>query len=76
MAFLETIQEAFNRGCSDIHLTEGKPGVIRDKGTLLKLDMYGPIDITEIDSFVHDNMELIAEEYDKLRDGNRLLGID
>ena len=61
---------------SDIHLTEGKPGVIRDKGTLLKLDMYGPVDITEIDSFVHDNMELIAEEYDKLRDGNRLLGID
>ena len=76
MAFFETIQEAFNRGCSDIHITEGKHGVIRDKGTLVKLEMYGVVDISEIDSFVHDNMETIADEYDKLRDGERLLGID
>ena len=48
MALYETLQEAFERGCSDIHLTTGKPGVIRDKGALVKLEQYGAITYDEI----------------------------
>ena len=77
MALIEILEDAFNRkGASDIHITLDKPGIVRDKGQLIKLEQYGAVAQEEIDEFVHEYMEFIADEYDKLRDGVRLLGID
>lgn len=76
MALYETLQEAFERGCSDIHLTTGKAGVIRDKGSLIKLEQYGVISYDEMHEFVATGMDFILEEYEKLVDNKRLLGID
>lgn len=76
MALYEAIQEAFDKGCSDIHLTVGRYAVIRDKGLLLRLENFGEVYEEEFDDFVHNYMPFVAKEYDKLRDGERVLGID